>query len=579
MRSPVSFSGRARALVALAVALLALSPPGVAGAATGSRFRPAATGSNGAVATASPIASAVAIDVLEKGGNAVDAAIAAVFAIGVVRPEMCGIGGGGFLVYRGADGTTGALDFRERAPLDGYTYSTGMVGGNGVALFGVGHNVIGVPGTVAGMAAAAERYASLPWADLVDPARVLAATGFPVSPTTAAEMRARGNVMRFFPESARVYLKAGVAPYDAGDTLVLPDYAWSLGQIQHDPASFYTGEIARRIVAEMQRPSPYPGDAGALSAADLAAYEAKWREPLSGSYRNHQLVAMPPPTSGGITTIETLNLLEGFDLDGFGQLSADHLHVLAEAQKIAWADRRRYIGDPDHVTVPAFLTSKRYADSRRTDIDMDAAREPQPGTAPTSVGSHTTHLSVIDGAGNAVAVTCTIEQVFGSGVVAQGTGFLLNNQLTDFDPPNSGSPNEPAPGKRPRSSMSPTIVVRQGRPVLAVGGAGGSRIIMGTVQVISNVIDFGLDVAAAIDEPRLDARCPADEVGPTVCIEDARIAPDVLAELERRGHRLSRQGEYGPTPIMNAAAMTGRRAFAAASEPRAPAEEWGGMTS
>lgn len=557
-------------VMTMVAAMVGAWPSRAAATATavlGTRYRPAVTSARGVVASDHPLASAAGIAILNDGGNAMDAAVATVFAVGVVRPEMCGIGGGGFLVYRGADGVTAALDFREKSPGRGYTFTRGLFDADSQATFGTGHNVIGVPGTVAGMAAAAERFGTRPLAALLQRAIVLADEGFPVSPTTAAHMSGTGNRMRLFPESARVYLKADQRPYEAGEHLELDDYANSLRLIARDGRdAFYRGAIAEAIVKDIQRLSPYPGDRGSMTLADLRDYQAVWRDPLIGTYRNHRVIAMPPPTSGGIATIEALNILEGFDLAAFGQHSAHHLHVLAEAQKIAWADRNRYVADPAFVDIPAALTSKDYAARRRAEIDMRQARDYGPA-APESA-SHTTHVSVIDAEGNAVAVTCSIEQPFGSAVVAPGTGFLLNNQLTDFSEP--GSANEPAPGKRPRSSTSPTIVVHRGRPVLVVGGAGGATIIMGAVQAVSNVADFHLDVAGALDAARIDARA----YGSALAIEDARIAPEVMANLESRSHQLQRLGEYAAVPIMNAAGIvpsTNQRQ--AATDPRGdPAE-------
>lgn len=555
------------ALVALS--FIAFFVPGShSRAAQGTRYREAVGGSKGAVATVHPLAAEVAIAVLDAGGNAIDAAVASVFAVGVVRPSMCGIGGGGFLVYRGADGRTATLDFRETAP-SRYTYSDGSPS------FGTGHEVVGVAGTVAGMVAALRRFGTLPLRKVIAPAERLARDGFPVSPELSQDIATNTERLRRFPASADIYLIEGQIPYPPGMTLVHEDYADSLRLIaRRGPRAFYEGKIADLLIAEMK------SGGSTMRARDLADYRAIWRRPLERTYRGHRIIAMGPPASGGVAVIEMLNILEGFDLATAGQSSTDHLHYLAEAQKIAWADRGAYLGDPAFTDVPTrLLTSKSYAALRRSEIERNEAKEYQPGDRPdredgilrpddSAPQSHTTHVSVIDAKGNAVAVTCTIEQIFGSAVVAPGTGFLLNNELTDFDN-TYGHPNAPAPGKRPRSSMSPTIVARRGNPILAVGGAGGPCIIMGVLQTIVNNIDFDLDVATAVDAERIDARCFFSDMG----MEDARVPATTQQELEARGHSVYREGEYFITPIIQAVGYDPKMGEVAAfSDPRS---EWG----
>jgi gamma-glutamyltranspeptidase/glutathione hydrolase len=323
----------------------------------------------------------------------------------------------------------------------------------------------------------------------------------------------------------------------------------------------------------MRQAGDYPGDEGLMTKEDLASYEAKWREPLAGEYRGRNVITMPPPTSGGIATLEMLNILEGYDLHEMGQSSADALHLLAEAQKIAFADREEYVADTDFVDVPVEeLTSQKYAASRRDDINLEDANpsyEPGDlGLSGTPAGSRgnpdasTTHLSVIDDRGNAVSLTCTIEQSFGSAVAVPGAGFLLNNELTDFDDP--GAANEPEPGKRPRSSISPTIVVEDGRLVLVVGGAGGSQIIMGVLHTIVDEVDFGMDIGHAVDPERLDAQLPPDLI-----LEDGRVSATDEAELVARGHVVMPEGEYADLPRVQAAGIdleTGERL--AVTDPR-----------
>jgi gamma-glutamyltranspeptidase/glutathione hydrolase len=563
------------AVLTLATAIAVAAAP--AGAREGSRFRPAVSGELGVVATESPAAARVGRRVLERGGNAVDAAVSTVFAIGVARPQSCGIGGGGFMVYRSRQGRTAALDFREEAPA---AFGPETLQGPGLHEDFTGHLTVGVPGTVAGMRSALRRYGTISLPRAIAPAVRLARDGFSVPPSLSEAMAENADRLKLFPAAARQYLVNGETPYPPGSLLRQPDMARSLAAIaRRGPRAFYRGRIARLIDDEMDRTrqNPIPGDAAVLTADDLAAYRARWRRPLAGSFRRNGIVAMPPPTSGGVAVIEMLNLLEGFDLRSAGQSSADALHLIAESQKIAWADRNEYLADPDFVRQPVdTLTSKQYASRRRAEIDPAHAKDYAPGLGPfggfqrsgqAAEPGTTTHLSVIDRNGNAVGLTCTIEQEFGSAVVAPGTGFLLNNELTDFGAP--GTANEARAGKRPRSSMSPTIATREGRPILVTGGAGGSRIIMGVLLTALNRLEFGLDIAHAVDAERLDAQQGLE--GP-VLIEDARIDPAVLTELERRGHTFTREGEYAERPRVQAAGYAEARGSRkeAVTDPRSP---------
>jgi gamma-glutamyltranspeptidase/glutathione hydrolase len=561
-----------RSLLVGPVALLLAISPAFAG--QGSRFRPAVTSRGGVIATESMPAAQVGLEVLNSGGNAVDAAVATVFAIGVSRPQSCGIGGGGFMVYRSASGATAALDFRETAPaaVNPQTFQ-----GDGIYRQFTGHKTVGVPGTVAGLHAALTRFGTISWADAIAPAESLARNGTVVDEPLHTAMEQNQQRLKMFPAAADIYLVGGETPYPVGSTLVQRDYADSLALIaEQGPKAFYEGEIAELIVEDMEgsREDPVaPGDEGLMTADDLAAYEVKWRTPLIGKYRGHRVIAMPPPTSGGIAVIEMLNILEGFDIRGFGHSSADHFHFLAEAQKIAFADRGQYVADPDFENVPTReLISKRYAASRREEIERFRAKTYAPGNFGGSNDAEgadvefdrqvsTTHISVIDRWGNAVALTCTIEQEFGSAVVAPGAGFLLNNELTDFGDP--GTANEAEGGKRPRSSMSPTIVTLADSPVLVTGGAGGVRIIMGVMHAVVNTIDFKMDIAHALDAERMDA-----VRGLPLEIEDARVSEADLAELERRGHQLIRLGEYAIRPRVQAAAAAKHRLREAVSDPR-----------
>jgi gamma-glutamyltranspeptidase/glutathione hydrolase len=524
----------------------------------------------GVVATESPAAGRVGLRVLERGGNAVDAAVATVFALNVARPQSCGIGGGGFAVYRGGDGRIASVDFRERAPL-AFTPRTLVPAGLHKSF--TGHLTVGVPGTVAGMDLLLRHYGTRTLAQSIAPALPLARRGVRVTRSLSTSMATNAPRLKLFRAAAAQYLRRGRA-YPPGSILRQPALARTLELIaRHGPGAFYRGRIAGQIVADMRTGSRRRGDSARLGLSDLASYRAKLRRPLVGRYRGHTVITVPPPSSGGTTLLEILNILSGFDVRGLGASSADGLHVLAEAQKLAWADRNAYVADPDRIRVPAGLISPRYAAQRRAQIDRGRAQAYGPGrlarlAPPRASGADanphasTTHVSIIDRRGNAIALTCTIEQEFGSAVVAPGTGFLLNNELTDFSDP--GTVNQPGPGKRPRSSMAPTIVLRGRTPVLVVGAAGGARIIMGIVQTVLNVVDFGHDIAHAVDAERID-----DPTG-TMTIEDRRVAADVIAALIARGHTLMRVGEYDVRPRVQAAGVRLRGGLrAAVSDPRA----------
>jgi gamma-glutamyltranspeptidase/glutathione hydrolase len=525
-------------------------------AAEGSRYRDAVRSRGGVIASESPAASEVGLEVLNAGGNAMDAAVATTFALGVARPQSCGIGGGGFLIYRGADGESAALDFRETAP-EAVTPKT--FAGQGLYKTYTGHATVGVPGTVGGMQAALDRYGTFSLAQAIVPAERLAGAGFEVPESLSQEMGNNAARLKLFPAAGQQFLVDGQEPYTTSSVLVQPQLADTLELIAKEgPDAFYKGEIADRLVAEMQNASNFPGDEGLMTKEDLASYRPVWRTPLVGDYRGNEILAVPPPTSGGVAVIEMLNMLEGFDLASEGQSSANTLHLLAEAQKLAFADRGKYLADADFVEVPIKkLTDKSYAEGRRAEIDAGKAGSYEPGvlneagqtssTGENTEGS-TTHLSVIDGSGNAVALTCTIEQPFGSAVVAPGTGFLLNNELTDFS--EAGTANEPEPGKRPRSSISPTMVVRAGQSVLVVGGAGGPQIIMGSLLAVVNTVDFGLDPARAVDSERLD-----EQSGTKMTLEQGRVPPQVQAELIARGQSIDRKGEYADLPRVQAAGI------------------------
>ena len=550
---------RRRRLALSCCALAALVTAAPAAAREGSRLPVAAEGRLGVVSTESPAASRVARGVLEEGGNAIDAAAAAVFAISVARPQSCGIGGGGFLVYRSASGATRTLDFRETAPA---AYTPNTLDPPGLHKTFTGHLPVGVPGTVAGMDAALQRYGTRELRDVIAPAEALAREGFRVPTSLTGAMAQNAARLRLFPTAAAQFLKDG-QPYAPGDTLVQPELAASLRRLMRGgPRALYGGTIGRRIVADMASARP-TNDPGTMTLNDLERYSVSWRAPVTGTYRGREIVAMGPPTSGGVVVVEMLNLLERYDLRGAGMSSADAIHLVAEAQRIAWADRNAYLADPGFVPQPtAFLTSREYADSRAPEIALERTKPHAPGRIPASATARaagresnpngsTTHVSVIDAKGGAVSLTCTNEAEFGSAVVAPGTGILLNNQLTDFSA--AGTANEPRAFKRPRSSMSPTIVVEDDRPILLTGGAGGSRIIMGVLETIVNRIDFGLTLPQAVDAERFDTQGTS-----TLAIEDARVDPAALASLQARGWTLDRLGEYGVRPRIQLAGIEPR---------------------
>ena len=560
------------------------------GSSPAGRFLPeVVSGRGGAVASNSAAASAVGIAILEAGGNAMDAAVATVFAYSVTRPAMCGIGGGGFLVYRGADGEVAALDFRETAPAAMTPEHHGVMAQGGET----GYLTVGVPGVVAGMVAAMEKYGTLGLPAVIEPAREMAAAGIPVSIGLANDYTSatpRNDVrLRTDPAAAAVYLREDGrqhAPDNplVGSRIIQEDYATSLAAIAAEGRrAFYEGDLAQKIVAAMEASQlrAEPSDRGIMTIEDLRGYKAVWRTPLIGTYRGVQVIAMPPPASGGIVTIEVLNLLEHVGLGtSIPHSSVEHIHYVAEAQKLAWADRSRHVADPDRWDVPtAELTSKVYAAERfHDDIQGEdggaKAREYQPGTfdgepaaSSDQAGDpgHTGHISVIDRRGNAVSVTCSLGSGYGSARMAPGTGFMLNNELLDFDPP--GTANQPEGGKRPRSSMDPVIVVDGNRPILVTGAAGATFIPMGVTQSIINVVDFGMDIAGAIDAPRWQSWSKGDGLH----LEHGRIAPEVIEGLRAREHTVKPPaggGEYSFLPQVESVGTSTTRERLAVSDPR-----------
>ena len=507
-----------------------------------------AVADDGMVVTAHVLASRVGDEILRKGGNAVDAAVATGFALAVVYPTAGNVGGGGFMVIRFPDGRTTAFDFREKAPLAAHPEM--WLDENGEydrQRHHLSHVAVGVPGTVAGFALAHARYGSLPWRDLVEPAVRLARDGFIVTPGLASSLRGILPAFQRYPASVAAYSKGGV-PYEVGDTMRFPDLAATLARIRdggHD--GFYQGETARLIAREMQR------GGGLITLEDLRRYRAVERSPLRGSYRGYGVISMPPPSSGGVALIEMLNILEGYDLAALGHNTAPYIHLLAEAMRRAYRDRATFVADPDFEDVPvARLTSKEYAAEQRAGISRTAATPSSPSDVELPGESdETTHYSVIDGDGLAVSTTYTLEHGYGSRIVVTGAGFLLNNEMGDFNAApgmtTAGGligtePNLAEPEKRMLSSMTPTILETPGGDVFAIlGTVGGRTIINSVLQVSLNLIDFDMDVLEAVRAPRLHHQWLPDRIR----AEDGLVSDAVAADLERWGHALDLGGEWG----------------------------------
>jgi gamma-glutamyltranspeptidase/glutathione hydrolase len=507
------------------------------------------TAANGMVVTTDELASRVGVDVLEAGGNAVDAAIAVQFALAVVNPEAGNIGGGGFMMVRMADGSSAALDFREKAPMaasrDMYLDENGNLTDKSV----VGHLAVGVPGSVAGMWAAHERFGSMDWAALVEPS-VQLANGFPVRQRFLGSLSSSMvDALSRFQASADQFLPNDGNPPTVGDTLHQPDLAVTLGRIRDQgPDGFYRGETADLIVAEMQR-----GD-GIITHEDLESYTAAWRDPVSFTYRGHTVLSMPPSSSGGATMAEMANILEGYDLSATGWNSTESIHLLAEAWKRAYADRNHYLADPDFIDMPLErMTSAAYARERASTISSGAATpssEIGPGMEEgPNEGDNTTHYSIVDAQGNAVSVTTTINSWYGSKVTVTGAGFVLNNEMDDFaakpGTPNQfglvqGENNAVGPGKRMLSAMTPSIVVGpDGKLKMVTGTPGGSTIITTVFQTISNVLDHGMNVVEAVQAPRVHHQHLPDQI----YFEPASLEPATRFALEALGHTVVERGD------------------------------------
>lgn len=503
-------------------------------------------GSNGMVSSRSMIASQVGVEIMKMGGNAIDAAVATGFALAVTYPSAGNLGGGGFMVIRLADGTVLSLDFRETAPAaanrDMYLDDQKNVVKD---LSTLSHKAIGVPGSVDGLLAALEKYGSLDRRKILAPAIKLAREGFPLSADLARQFKGRHRFMKKHPASMAVFSKAGEA-YKAGDLWRQPDLAATLERIaQQGRDGFYKGKTADLIVAEMERAQ------GLISHKDLANYRSVWRDPLKGQYKGHTIWSMPPPSSGGVLLIQMLNMLQPYDLKEMGWGSAAAIHLMVEAQKRAYADRASHLGDPDFYEVPLTkLTDPDYARKRFADVSLDKASPSEAiGAGQFTESMETTHYSVVDGKGNAVACTTTLNWGYGSQIVVTGAGFLLNNEMDDFSvkpgEPNTynllgGVANEIQPGKRMLSSMTPTIVTKDGELLLVTGSPGGSTIINTVLQVIINVVDHEMSVEDAVGIGRFHHQWFPDQVR----YERFAISPDTLAILTQKGHRDLREISY-----------------------------------
>ncbi len=548
--APVIVPPLARADEAVAPAPIASIAPILSGM---DRIHPV-TAAHAMVASQEGLATRVGVRILRSGGNAVDAAVAVGFALAVTLPRAGNLGGGGFmLVHDAGTGRTVALDYRETAPAaafsDMFLDETGKADPQKSRFSGL---AVGVPGTVAGMLHAWRGYGSgtLSLADVMAPAIALARDGFPVSGDLARSLEARRERLSSNKDARGIFYKADGSSYRAGEILRQPALAKTLQRIaREEEKGFYEGPVADGIVATVGAAG------GAMTHADLAAYRVREREPVTGGYRGYTVVSMPPPSSGGIHIIEILNILEGYPIAEMGFGAAETMHVMAEAMKRAYADRARYLGDPDFVEVPQTgLTAKPYADMLRAAIRPDRATpaaEIVEGDPTPYESNETTHFSVVDSTGNAVSNTYTLNFSYGVGLVAQGTGVLLNNELDDFSAkpgtPNAyglvgGAANAVAPRKRPLSSMSPTMVFRDGVLVLVTGSPGGSRIITTVAQIILNVIDHGMNIAEATVAPRMHHQWLPDELR----VEEG-FSPDTLAFLRAKGHTVVEKATMGST--------------------------------
>jgi gamma-glutamyltranspeptidase/glutathione hydrolase len=503
---------------------------------------------HGMVAAQHELASKIGVEVLKKGGNAVDAAVAVALALAVVYPEAGNLGGGGFMLIRFKDGKTAAIDYREMAPLaatrDVFVDKEGnLIKGEGSST--VGYRASGVPGTPAGLDLAFQKYGSkkILWRDLIEPARALAQNGYVLSYRLAELFKSYKNTLEKYEDSKKIFLNGGKM-FQEGDTLRQPELAATLSRMQQFGAKeFYTGQTAQLIAADMKR------NKGLITLEDLKNYQAKERTPLEGTYRGYKIITMPPPSSGGIVMLQVLNMLENYDLRKMGYNSAQKYHILAESMRRAFADRAEFMGDPDFARIPtAQLLDKNYAKKRAETINPTQASKSsdiKAGEITFAEGTETTHFTVVDGDGNVVTNTYTINDLYGSRVTAKGTGVLLNDEMDDFAarPGKAnmfgliqGENNSVQPKKRPLSSMTPTIVLRKdGSTWFALGARGGPRIISAVLQSVINMIDYDMNIQEAIDAPRIHQQWFPDEI----LYEPMGMSPDTLSIMKSYGQNFS----------------------------------------
>ena len=517
-------------------------------------------------------ASQAGAEIMQRGGNAVDAAVATGFALAVVHPAAGNIGGGGFMLLRKANGETHFLDFREKAPKaasrDMYLDAHGNVIPNASL---IGYKAVGVPGSVAGLVYAEQHWGKLNLRTVMEPAIHLASEG--VRLTYDESQSLHNKELGDFPESKRIFQRDGKF-YEAGESFRQPELARTLEQIAANPDDFYRGAMARELAAAVQ------SGGGLITVQDLAEYEVKERQPIRGTYRGYEIISAPPPSSGGVTMLEALNILEGYDLSQMGNRSADSMHLVAEAFRRAFYDRAEFLGDPDFSQLPvAQLIDKKYALAWRSSLDMMRASDSKELRRPSGFGDldrpaalhnpfvgrepeNTTHYSVVDPEGNAVAVTYTLNDSFGARVVAGKLGFLLNDEMDDFTSkpgvPNGygliqSEANAIGPGKRPLSAMTPTIVLKNGKLFLVLGSPGGPRIISTVMNILVGVIDFGLDIQQAVNAPRFHHQWEPD----VLYVEKTGISPDTLKLLQSRGHKIKENNYWSDGECIEVDPQTG----------------------
>jgi len=520
------------------------------------------------------LASRAGVEIMQAGGNAVDAAVATGFALAVVHPQAGNLGGGGFMLIRSANGETHFVDYREKAPAAATANMYLDAAGNVIPdLSVVGYKAISVPGSVAGMVYAQKKYGKLPLPSVMAPAIKLAREGFPLAWEDAQDFRDKD--LARFPESRRIFQRDGNF-YQSGEIFRQAELAKTLERIAANPDDFYHGSLAAELAAAIQK------GGGLVTAADLAHYEVKEREPVRGKYRGYEVISAPPPSSGGIALIEILNILEGYDLARLGDRSAASMHLTLEAFRRAFFDRAEFLGDPDFAKIPvAQLIDKKYGAAWRSSLDPEhvtrskdlrrpaifsqleqyGALHPQPKNVHEP--EHTTHYSVVDTEGNAVAVTTTLNDSFGSRVTAAGLGFLLNDEMDDFASkpgvPNiyglvQGPANAVGPEKRPLSSMDPTIVLRDGKLYMVLGSPGGSRIISTVANILMGVVDYGLDIQQSVNAPRFHHQWLPDET-----VVETGFSPDTLRILKQMGHKIEERPYWSDGECIAIDLATGER--------------------